>query len=160
MSFNVKAFLIAVIWAVTLLIPIVVSLVFPINKSNAWRARRPAFSPPAVVFPIAWTLLYIAAATALTLQIFWTSASTSPTVKWLALALVTSQLVIGFAWPAVWSKGQLKAGTYMILEMLAFLVPGTVLTAKVNTIAAALWSVMIVWLAFALLLSAATVERH
>ena len=147
---------ISLIWLLTILPPILVGTLSPIQKSNAWRSQRPAFAPPSAVFPVVWSLLYVAAASALTLQIFWASKNVSASIKWTAVALVCAQLLIGFAWPVVWNKNHLSAAMYMILLMLAFLMPGIVLTARVNVAAAALWSVLAVWLVFALMLSTAS----
>jgi tryptophan-rich sensory protein len=94
------------------------------------------------------------------LQIFWASDDANSAVKWTAVALVSAQLVVGFAWPVVWNANQLRAATFMILGMLALLAPGIVLTSRVNTVSAALWSVMAVWLVFALLLSASSVDKQ
>lgn len=151
---------ITLIWLLTLTPPIVISAVSPIQKSSGWTVKKPAFAPPAVVFPIVWSFLYIAAAVALMLQIFWASKDASDALKWTAVALVSAQLLIGFAWPVVWNANKLRAATFMILGMLALLVPGIVLTSKVNTVAAALWSVMAVWLVFAMFLSASSVDKR
>ena len=151
---------IALIWLMTLLPPIVVGALSAIQKSDAWQSTRPAFAPPAAVFPVVWSLLYVAAATALTLQIFRTSGTaTNQAVKWTAVALVWAQLIIGFAWPLVWNANHPVASIYMILGMLALLMPGIVLTSRVNIAAAALWSVMAVWLVFALMLSIASLKQ-
>ena len=155
-----RAIGISLIWLLTITPPIIISATSPIKKSDAWKSKKPAFAPPAVVFPVVWSLLYVAAATALMLQIFWASDDANSAVKWTAVALVSAQLVVGFAWPVVWNANQLRAATFMILGMLALLAPGIVLTSRVNTVSAALWSVMAVWLVFALLLSASSVDKQ
>ena len=159
MTNTAKAVGIPLIWLLVLTPPIIIAATSPIQKSSAWNSSsRPAFSPPAVVFPIVWSLLYAAAAAALMLQIFWASGTASAALKWTAVALVCAQLISGFAWPVVWNANKLRAATFMILGMLALLVPGIVLASKVNAASAALWSAMAVWLVFALLLSAASTQ--
>ena len=157
---NKKAVGISLIWLLTLLPPVLVGTLSPIRKSDAWHTSRPAFAPPALVFPVVWSLLYIAAASALTLQIFWASNDVLASVKWTAVALVCAHLIIGFAWPVVWNANRVLAAIYMILAMLALLMPGIILTAKVNIYASALWSVMAVWLIFALILSTASATKR
>ena len=149
---------IALIWVLTVLPPAIIAALSPIKKSHAWRAHRPAFSPPGVVFAVVWPLLYVAAASAMMLQVFWAEKRTPEFLKWTALALVATQLLIGFFWPVVWNSGRTKEAAFIVLLMLAFLVPGIIATAKVNTVAACLWAPMAVWLLFALLLSTATVQ--
>ena len=154
-----KAIGISLIWLFTLLPPILVGTLSPIRKSKTWHSRKPSFAPPAFIFPIVWSVLYVAAAAALTLQTFWASSEARESVKWAALVLVSLQLVIGFAWPVVWNAKHDSAAVYMIVLMLGLLVPGIVLTAKVNIAASALWSVTAVWLIFALILSTASTQK-
>ena len=155
-----RAIGISLVWLFTILPPVLVGTLSPIRRSHAWISHRPPFAPPAIVFPVVWSLLYIAVASALTLQIFWASEGVRASLKWTALALVCAQLLIGFVWPVVWNRGRTSASIYMILGMLALLVPGIVLTAKVNISAAALWAVMAVWLVFALVLSTSSSRQQ
>lgn len=159
MVLNPRAIGIPLIWILVLVPPAVIAAVAPIKDSEGWKRKKPAFAPPAVVFPIAWTFLYIAAATALMLQVFWPSAQSSPALQWTAVALVSAQLVMGYAWPFLWRANNLRGATLLIVAMLACLTPGIVLTTRINVAASALWSVMAVWLAFALTLSAATASH-
>ena len=56
--------------------------------------RKPSFSPPGWLFPIAWTLLYAAMATAM-----WFVLRTKSPDRYILLGLYAAQLAVNLLWP-------------------------------------------------------------
>jgi translocator protein len=110
----------------------------------------PPSSPPPIVYPIVWAVLYLLAAVALWFQCV--AESTPPAVQWAGVVLMAVQVAASFAWPAVYTKVGPKAATWMLVGMLAVTAAGFVLAAKTSIVAAGCWAPYIVWLAFATLL--------
>lgn len=134
--------------------PAVIGATSPIQKSKGWQRQRPPLAPPAVVFPIVWFILYALAAAALCLQLLVPEKGVTAAVQYTGVALLAAQLIIGFAWPIVWNKGNTRGAAYMIVAMLALAIPGVILATKTNLVAGALWSPLLAWLVFALVLTA------
>lgn len=136
--------------------PSVISSVAPVQSSQAWKNARSPSAPPPFVFPIVWFTLYLLAAAALSLQLLMPNPAASGGVRYTALGLLLAQLIIGYAWPLVWNTGNSYGSSFMILAMLALTIPGVVLALRTNLIAGCLWTPLIAWLVFALMLSAQT----
>lgn len=158
-SFDTKiAIVVPIIILLCFLPPAVMTFQFPIKKSPAWKSERPALAPPPITFPIVWFVLYALAAAALCLQILMPNASVNAGIQYTGVAFMIAQLILGFAWPAAWYKNELKASAYIIIAMLAFSFPGILLAAKTNILAGALWSPLLAWLIFALILNTQSVS--
>jgi tryptophan-rich sensory protein len=108
-------------------------------------------SPPAIVYPIVWFVLYVCAGAALALQIYWPTHGSAQLVR-VAATLMAAQLLLGFAWPLIRKHCSSNVATWAIVGMLLLAFPGVVLTNQVNGMAASLWAPYVAWLLFALML--------
>ena len=125
------------------------------TRGASLAAGLPPSSPPPVAYPIVWSVLYAIAAVALWLQCVAPSQAGSivaPGIQWTSVALLGAQLLLSFGWTAIWTSGNTRAATWLVVGMLALAVPGVILAARVSIIAAALWAPYLVWLVFALVL--------
>lgn len=84
--------------------------------------NRPALSPPAIVFPIVWTILY----TLMGISAYLITASDSPN-KMFAIKIYVMQLVINFSWSIIFFNYKNFQLAYIILVILwisvAFMIP-------------------------------------
>ena len=121
------------------------------------RAPVAPSAPPGAVFMVVWPVLYALAGVALWLQLVTPSSAgvaVLPAVRWASICLMAVQLIAGFAWMPLFATGRTKAATWLVLGMLIVSVTGVVLVAGVSGSATALWAPYLVWLTFALVLSA------
>ncbi|MGN0778463.1 MAG: TspO/MBR family protein [Aristaeellaceae bacterium] len=58
--------------------------------------NKPAFAPPGWLFPVVWTVLYIAMAVAI-----WLALRTGAPKRWNVLALYLVQLAVNLLWPVI-----------------------------------------------------------
>ena len=107
------------------------------------RAPVAPSAPPGAVFMVVWPVLYALAGVAVL-----------PAVRWASICLMAVQRIAGFAWMPLFATGRTKAATWLVLGMLIVSVTGVVLVAGVSGSATALWAPYLVWLTFALVLSA------
>lgn len=113
---------------------------------------KPAFSPPAWIFPVVWTVLYalmgISAARI-------TLAPASKERSW-GLNLFVAQLIINFFWPLIFFNTQAFGFALLWLILLWVLVLAMILKfRKVDPLAAWLQIPYLLWLTFAVVLNAA-----
>ena len=131
-----------------LLIGIVSSQLVPNGNHNGWyRAlAKPSATPPAWMFPVAWTILYVLQGIAAAMIL---NARGAPG-KALALGLFAAQLALNASWtPVFFGAHQVGAGLAIIVAMLALAIAATVTFGRIRTAAAWLMVPYLVWLCYA-----------
>ena len=118
---------------------------------------KPPLSPPAWVFPIAWTVLYLAMG--LSLQSVWSARpgdDAGHRTRRVFLALFATETALAFAWPIVFfSMSAYWAGFAMCLAMLGAAVAMVLAARDIRRqVAGALLIPLVAWLCFATYLSA------
>lgn len=151
-------------WAL-LTVPLTVLLGFLSGQAsnsgdgNSWYAAldKPAFQPPPVAFPIAWTLLYILIALALAIVLNARGARG----RRLAVTLWIAQFALNLAWsPVFFGLHRSVLGLVIILVMLAVAIATTFAFARVRKLAAWLMLPYLLWLSFAAVLNLAIVRLN
>lgn len=125
-------------------------------QPGAWYRglRKPSWTPPNWLFPIAWTALYIAMAVAA-----WRVAGTAAPFP--ALAVWSWQIVLNAAWsPIVFGLHRLRAGLVVIGALWVAVALATLLFWRQDTLAGALMLLYLVWVSYATALNAALVRRN
>lgn len=111
--------------------------------------NKPAFTPPAIVFPIAWTILYILMGISSYL-IFESDSSEKDS----ALLIYGIQLVINSLWTFFFFNLKLFLFSFvLVLIILLLVIIMTIKFYKINKTAAYLQIPYVVWLIFAAILS-------
>ena len=144
-KFNLKRLIIS------LLIPLAVgglsALVTRGDMDLYSAVNRPPLSPPAVVFPIVWTVLYILMG--VSLYLVWNNGDTYAE-KGVAYALFGFQLFLNFIWSPVFFSAQQYLLAFIILVILWISVLLMILSfAKIYKPAALLQIPYIIWLTIA-----------
>ena len=112
--------------------------------------NQPAFSPPAWLFPVAWTILYILMGIALLLIL-----RSNHEYKVGAVAMFISQLIMNYIWsPVFFVRKEYMAAFVILILMLTTTVILTILAWKINRAAAMLLLPYIAWMCFAAYLNA------
>jgi len=139
---------------------ITVSIAFPLlfgflgsllgdSKSGYEMLIQPTFAPPAFIFPIVWTILYILMG--ISSYIIYTSDSTN---KNNALIIYVSQLVLNSLWTLFFFRFELLLFSFWwILLIIAFVVLMIYNFYKIKPIAAYLQIPYLLWLIFAAILN-------
>ena len=114
------------------------------------KVLQPSLSPPAIVFPIVWTILYalmgISAARI--------SLSPQSMERSRGLNLFVTQLVVNFFWSLIFFNAQAYGFAFLWLLLLWMLVLWMILSfRRVDPLAALLQSPYLLWLTFAAYLS-------
>lgn len=127
-------------------------------RPGAWyrTLAKPAWTPPDRLFPVAWTLLYVAMAVAA-----W-RVSLAPSV-WVqpALALWACQLVLNALWsPVVFGVRRLGAGLAVIGVLWVVLAVTTALFVWISVFAGALMLPYLLWVSYAAALNLALWRRN
>lgn len=109
--------------------------------------NKPWFSPPAIVFPIVWTILYILMAIA-AYRIFLRHKQGKKTKS--ALWFYIIQLVLNFAWSIIFFNFKLYGLAFIeLIILLIFIVITTIKFLKFDKIAGILMIPYIIWVSFA-----------
>lgn len=109
--------------------------------------NQPALSPPGILFPIVWAVLYLLMG--VSCYLIWTK-SADPVVRKNALAIYALQLLLNFAWPLIFFVGEYFLAAFFCLLALWLIVLGMILRFyKISPLAAYLQIPYIVWLTFA-----------
>ncbi|MBR6569823.1 MAG: tryptophan-rich sensory protein [Clostridia bacterium] len=74
---------------------------------------KPVFAPPGWLFPVVWTLLYAAMATAM-----WLVLRTQERDRWLLLGLYIAQLAVNLIWPVLFFTQQALGLAFFWLVLL------------------------------------------
>ncbi|MBS7263062.1 MAG: tryptophan-rich sensory protein [Eubacteriales bacterium] len=113
--------------------------------------NRPSFSPPGILFPIVWSILFILMGIAL--YLVWNADSDR---KAPALAAFGVQLVLNFIWSLIFFNARdFTLAFVWILILLAAIIVSTFLQSKVSKASAWLMVPYILWVAFASILTGA-----
>ena len=106
---------------------------------------RPALSPPAILFPIVWTLLYILMG--ISAYIVWERDTTKAR---LPIAIYAIQLFLNFMWPIFFFSFKAYLFSFIWLLLLwAFVLAMIIVFYKVNRLAGILQVPYLLWLTFA-----------
>lgn len=106
---------------------------------------RPALSPPAILFPIVWTLLYILMG--ISAYIVWERDTTKAR---LPIAIYAIQLFLNFMWPIFFFSFKAYLFSFIWLLLLwAFVLAMIIVFYKVNRLAGILQIPYLLWLTFA-----------
>jgi tryptophan-rich sensory protein len=119
---------------------------------NAWfdALEKPAIMPPGWAFGAAWTLLYICLGLALA-QILHARGARS---RGVAVALFLAQLLLNFAWPALFfAYHEVGAAFWTIVAIALISAAAAALFWRIRRAAALLMLPYLAWLAFAALLT-------
>ena len=120
--------------------------------SNAWFAGldKPAAMPPAIAFPVAWTILYILLGLALALVLHARGARGRPS----AIAFFVAQLALNYAWsPIFFGAHQVGAALVVIVVMFVLAAITALLFARIRRVAGLLMLPYLAWLVFAAFLN-------
>lgn len=129
------------------------------GDGNSWYAMlvKPALQPPAIAFPVAWTLLYILIALALALVLN----ARRAVGRRRAVALWLVQFALNLAWsPVFFGMHKSVLGLVVILAMLAAAVATTFAFARVRDSAAWLMLPYLAWLSYAAILNLGIVRLN
>lgn len=145
MKFNFKLFILCL--GLPLLVGGLAGLITN-NSMNAFQMlSKPTLSPPAWLFPVVWTILYILMGIASYLVL--ASEDNSDTVN-IALKFYIAQLAVNFFWPILFFTFELYLFSFIWLLLLIVLVIITiVLFAQISKPAAYLMLPYLIWLIFA-----------
>ncbi|MET0369846.1 MAG: TspO/MBR family protein [Sphingobium sp.] len=115
---------------------------------NRWFAalEKPALMPPAAVFPIAWTILYILLGLAFAIVLHARGAR----MRGLAITLFLAQLVMNLLWsPLFFRAHQVGSALVLIIAMLLTAIAAASLIGRIRRAAGLLMVPYLVWLCFA-----------
>lgn len=154
------------IWEIILIfLPLVLGTLFSFftpNQSGFYETiRRPPFSPPAIVFPIVWPVLYLLLGVSLYL-IVRTQRNLALSEKEqsdfrLIIFLFAIELVLNYLWSFIYFGGQkLWLAFFELLIMLIVQIVLNIKTYGFNKVAGLLQIPYTIWLVFALYLNLAT----
>jgi benzodiazapine receptor len=122
---------------------------------STWYAglAKPSWTPPNVVFPVAWTILYILIAAAL--WRLWDRAPQSRERRW-ALRFFLVQLALNAAWsPVFFGLQAITLGLVIIIALLVALLPAVFMAMRADRLSGLLLLPYLLWIAYATTLNAA-----
>ena len=109
---------------------------------------KPPLAPPALIFPIVWTVLYILMG--ISSGIIYTYKDAMPVEVRRALNVYASSLVVNFAWSVVFFKIRAFFLAFIVLLFLLYLIIRTIIEyRKISPLAAYLQIPYAIWVAFA-----------
>ena len=110
--------------------------------------RQPLFAPPAILFPIVWTVLYILMG--IGAAMIYTEERVKKSERTAALTPYAASLFVNFLWSLLFFNFRAFLPAFIWLVLLEFLVVMTIISyRKVNTGAAYLQIPYAIWVAFA-----------
>ncbi len=114
---------------------------------------KPPLAPPAILFPIVWSVLYVLMG--ISAALIYTDKSAIPEEKRSALTLYALSLGVNFLWSPIFFRLQAFLFALVWLALLLYLVIATIFAYnKITPLAAYLQLPYAVWAAFALILNA------
>lgn len=139
-------------YAVAVAIPLAVGLLSALltmkNMDLYSRVKTPPLSPPSILFPIVWTLLYILMG--VSSGRVWQRRSIDPKSADAGISFYAVSLLFNFVWSILFFNFQLYLFSFFWLLILWGLIIGTILSYwKVDRAAAYLQIPYAVWVAFA-----------
>ena len=129
------------------------------DGSSAWyqALTKPAFQPAPIVFPIAWTTLYILIGLALAVVLN----ARGATGRRLAITLWLVQFGLNLAWsPVFFGAHRVGMGLIVIILMLGAAIATTLAFGRIRKAAAWLMLPYLLWLSFAAVLNLAIVRLN
>lgn len=138
--------------AVSLALPISVGILAAILILDGVSAfggmPQPPLSPPAALFPVVWTILYLLMGVAA--YLVWTQPKRSPA----AAALYLAQLAVNFVWPLLFfNAGAYGAALVCIAVLWLLVLAVTLVFFNLNRTAGLLMLPYLVWVTFAAVLN-------
>ena len=118
------------------------------GADNPWFAAliKPAAMPPALVFPVAWTLLYILIGLALAMVL----AARGADGRWIGITLFLLQFALNLAWSPLFFAGHKVGAAFAVILLMILLTVATILAfARIRRRAAVLMLPYLAWLCFA-----------
>ncbi|MCQ6958118.1 TspO/MBR family protein [Mucilaginibacter aquariorum] len=149
-KFQIIPFIISLV--ITLSIGVVASL-FTRPEIPGWYStlKKPSFTPPNWLFPVAWTTLYILIATAA--YMVWERREGSPTYKTTVIIYII-QLALNFSWSIVFfGMHQIAGGLIVIIALLVTIVLNISWFGRFSKTAAWLLVPYLLWVSYATLLN-------
>ncbi len=139
-------------YAIGILIPVAVGALSAFltmgNMDTYEGIDKPFLSPPGIVFPIVWTILFILMGISST--IIYRSETADQKTKENALYIYGLQLVANFLWSLVFFNGKAYLLSFILLIGLWLLILAMILSfKKINKTAAFLQVPYLLWVAFA-----------
>lgn len=139
-------------YSVAIAIPLAVgTAATALTKNNMdiyQQLNTPPLSPPAILFPIVWTLLYVLMGVSSALV--FTKRELNPEDAKMGLTYYAFSLIFNFAWTIIFFKLQASFFALICLIVLFCLIIKTIISYfKVNRVAAYLQIPYAVWVAFA-----------
>lgn len=111
--------------------------------------NKPPLSPPGVVFPIVWSILYLL----MGIGAYFLSNEKNPQISNL-LKLYWVQLIFNALWPLIfWRFGAFNLAAAIIVAILILMIILTIGASKINKLSSLLFVPYIIWLIFALYLN-------
>jgi tryptophan-rich sensory protein len=131
------------------------SAFFTRNNMNLYEEIiTPPLSPPSILFPIVWTVLYILMG--ISAAMIYTDTFSSPREKRSALYTYALSLIVNFFWSIIFFNMRAFLFAFLWLLLLLFLIVRTIMKYyKINSTAAYLQIPYLVWVSFAGYLTAA-----
>ena len=112
------------------------------------QAAKPELSPPAWLFPVVWTVLFILMG--ISAYLVWSNDAADETLRKTALIIYFIQLAVNFLWPILFFNLQAYFFAFIwLLVLLALVIAMTALFYRIRPLAAYLQIPYIVWLIFA-----------
>ena len=144
---KVNKFLLVICIAIPLLVGILASMLTGNGMESFMTINKPPLSPPAWLFPVAWTILYTLMGISSYLIL---TSSADKQEKEEALKIYTYQLIVNFLWPTFFFNLEWYLFAFVWLVLLWILVLIMILKfEKISKPAAYLNIPYIVWLTFA-----------
>ncbi len=143
--FNLKRFLISM--AIPLLVGGLSALITRGNMDLYSKITSPTWAPPAWIFPVVWTILYVLMG--LSLYIVWNS-NASKRDKYIAFVIFALQLFLNFLWSPIFFNTQWFLAAFVLLVVLWLFVILMILSFnKISKTSAVLQIPYLLWLTFA-----------
>jgi benzodiazapine receptor len=151
-------------WAVVT-VPLILLLGFtsarlaPTGSRNAWYAAlvKPALTPPDLVFPVAWTMIYILLGLSLAMILH----ARGSKLRGLAIAAFVLQLLVNLTWsPVFFGMHAVTPALGIVGAMLILTLTMAFIFSRIRVIAALLLVPYLAWLLFAFYLNAAIIDLN
>ena len=136
---------------ISIIIPLVAGIIgnFLGNPIGFEEIKKPAFSPPGIVFPIIWTILYILMG--ISSYLIYTSNNKN---KEKSLKIYTVQLIFNTLWTFIFFNKKLYLLSFIWILVLIILILKMIISfKKINKTAAYLQIPYLLWLIFASILN-------
>ena len=134
--------------AIALGIGVISALLTSGNMDIYTELRQPPLAPPAILFPIVWTVLYVLMG--VSAAMVYTARGVGKSERSDALMPYGASLFVNFFWPILFFNFRAFLPAFVWLVLLEFLIVMTILSyQKLNTGAAYLQIPYAIWVAFA-----------